>query len=309
MERIDLKTGFLCNNNCLFCVQAHKKKFGNKSTAELKKCLRASFPKFKGVVFTGGETSIREDFFDLLDFARRTGYSMVQIQTNGRMFAYGDFCHKAVQAGATEFAIAIHGHTPQLHDYLTGAAGGFKQTLQGIRNLTHLGQFVITNTVITKPNYFFLPDIAKVLIDSGVLRIQFAFVHAMGNALKNALSIIPRKSLVEPFVKNAIDIGLSKNAKMSTEAIPYCFMDGYEEFVGEKDIPKTKVFDLDYVIEDFAVVRRDEGKSKEQKCRLCSYFKVCEGPWKEYPEIYGWDEFLPVIKRKKQKNGQCRSAK
>lgn len=293
MERIDLKTGFLCNNNCLFCVQAHKKKFGNKSTNELKKCLKASFPKFKGVVFTGGESSIREDFFDLLDFARGTGYSMVQIQTNGRMFAYEDFCHKAIQAGATEYAIAIHGHTPQLHDYLTGAEGSFKQTLQGIRNLTHLSQFVITNTVITKPNYPYLPDISRLLVDSGVNRIQFAFVHAMGNALKNALSVIPRKSLVQPYVKKAIDVGLKGRARMTTEAIPYCFMRGYEDFVGEKNIPMTKVFDLDYIIEDFAVVRRNEGKSKDEKCHSCSFFEACEGPWKEYPEIFGWDEFVP----------------
>jgi len=307
MERIDLKTGFLCNNNCRFCVQAHKKKFGNKKSSELKKYIKTSFPHFQGVVFTGGEASIRDDFFDLVSFAKKIGFTTIQIQTNGRIFAYKDFCVKAIKAGATEFAIAIHGHTSQLHDYLTGASDSFQQTLQGIKNLAGLDQLIITNTVITKPNYPYLPDIAKLLIDLKIFRIQFAFVHAMGNALKNANSMIPRKSLVEPYVKKAIDIGLSGHARMTTEAIPYCFMDGYDEFVGEKNIPKTKVFDLDYTIEDFTVVRRNEGKIKDEKCRLCSFFEACEGPWKEYPEIYGWEEFQPVLKRKKQKNAKCRT--
>lgn len=303
MERIDLKTGFLCNNNCRFCVQAHKKQFGNKTTEELKEHLRASVSKFKEVVLTGGESTVRADILELVRFARKIGYTAIQLQTNGRMFAYKDFCKKMADAGANEFAIAIHGNTPQLHDYLTGAPGSFKQTLQGIKNLVSMDQLVLTNTVITKPNYPYLPDVARLLIDARVRRIQFAFVHIMGNAARNSLSVVPRKSLVEPFVKKAIDVGRLANARMTTEAIPYCFMDGYEESVTEKNIPKTKVFDLDYVIEDFTAVRRDEGKTKRKECRSCYFDKVCEGPWKEYPELYGWEEFHPVL------NGKNRNAK
>ena len=33
-----------------------------------------------------------------------------------------------------------------------------------------------------------------------------------------------------------------------------------------------------------------------ENCIKCKYNKICEGPWKKYPEIYGWDEFKPIIK-------------
>ncbi len=295
MERIDLKTGFICNNNCRFCVQAHKKEFGNKSTHELKKYLKNSAKMCHCVVFTGGEATIREDIFELVAFAKKLGYTLIQIQTNGRRFAYKEFCLKMIEAGANEFAIAIHGHNPELHDYLTATKGSFEETLQGIRNLISLHQKVLTNTVITKSNFRHLPEVSRLLVQAGVPNIQFAFVHVLGNASKYRLSIVPRKSLVAPYVKRAIDIGSSAGAKMTTEAIPFCFMPGYERYIAETHIPRTKVFDLDYTIEDFTLVRQNEAKVKGQICTACKHRKICEGPWKEYAEMFGWHEFQPCM--------------
>jgi len=293
MERIDLKTGFICNNNCRFCVQAHKKRFGNKTTQELKKYLKDSAKMYHCVVFTGGEATIREDIFELVSFAKKLGYTLIQIQTNGRRFAYKEFCIKIIEAGANEFAVAIHGHKPELHDYLTASEGSFEQTLQGIKNLIALRQKVLTNTVITKSNFRHLPEISRLLVRIGVPCVQFAFVHILGNAFQYRHSIVPRKSLIAPYVKKAIDIGSSAGAKMTTEAIPFCFMSGYERYIAETDIPRTKVFDLDYTIEDFTVVRQNEAKVKGPLCATCEHNKICEGPWKEYTEIFGWQEFQP----------------
>jgi len=55
MKKADLKTGFLCNNNCLFCVQGpEKKKYGNKGTEELKEIIRKAKKGCDTIVFTGG---------------------------------------------------------------------------------------------------------------------------------------------------------------------------------------------------------------------------------------------------------------
>ena len=81
-----------------------------------------------------------------------------------------------------------------------------------------------------------------------------------------------------------------------TEAIPYCLMSGYEDYVAERIIPDTIIFDAEGVIEDYTLTRCTEGKSKGPDCSRCFYFKLCEGPWKEYPEMFGWDEFKPIEK-------------
>lgn len=296
IKRIDLKTGFLCNNNCFFCVQGHKKKFGNKETRELKKYLEKSAKEgYKGVVFTGGEPTIRPDIIDLVKHAKKTGFELIQIQSNGRRFAYKDFCEEIIAAGANEFSPALHGHIPELHDYLTRCPGAFAQTIRGIKNLKNLNQRILTNTVIVKSNYRHLPAIAKLLVKLGVGQFQFAFVHALGHAAENFDSVVPRKSLVEPYVKQALDVGLKAGVRVMTEGIPYCFMEGYERYIAEEIIPDTKIYDLDNVIEDYSKLRMNEGKKRGPACKKCRYFKKCEGPWREYPEKFGWAEFKPVL--------------
>jgi|GEM_PF-233226 len=295
MKRADIKVGFSCNNHCLFCVQGKKRdKFGDKELGEIKKEMDQAIKDCQGIVLTGGEPTIRPDILEIVGYAKKLGFQVIQIQSNGRMFAYQDFCEKAIKSGANEFSPALHGHISDLHDYLTTAKGSFDQTVKGIQNLKKLGQKVVTNTVITKSNYRHLPEIAKLLVSLGVDQYQFAFVHPLGSAYENFGSIVPRMSLIEPFIKRGLDIGIKKGKIVMTEAIPYCFMKNYEGFIAERIIPETKIFDYRKIVDDFTKARQNEGKAKGKNCQNCFYNKICEGPWREYPEKLGWAEFVHV---------------
>jgi len=294
VERVDVKTGFKCNNRCLFCVQGNKRDIhGNKTTEEVRETLRNARRDSDSIVFTGGEVTIRPDFLELVAYAKELGFRIIQIQTNGRMLAYKKFCEETVAAGANEFSPALHGHTPELHEYLTRAENSFKQTVQSIRNLRALGQPIITNTVITRPNFRHLPEIARILVGLGVGQYQFAYVHPVGAAGTNFFAMSPRMTLIESFVKKGLAVGLSRKVVAVTEAIPYCFMKGFEQCVAEQYIPRTKIFDAKFVVDDYTEFRLTEGKAHGPQCIECSWLSVCEGPWREYPEHYGWDEFVP----------------
>ena len=297
MKRVDIKIGYLCNNQCSFCVQGDRRKtLGNKPGNEIKAAIKKAKKACAAIVFTGGEATLRGDFFELVSYAKDLGFKSIQIQTNGRMFAYLDFCRKAILAGATEFSPALHGDTAKLHDLLTNAPGSFKQTLEGIRNLKKLGQRVLTNTVITSKNYKRLPAIARLLVSLGVDQFQFAFIHIAGTADKNKDWIVPKKFQIMPYVKKGLDIGIKAGKQVMTEAIPYCLMSGYEGYVAEDIIPEGQVVEYTGVIEDYSAFRKKYGKGKTASCRHCVYFKRCEGPWKEYPALFGWEEFKPVLK-------------
>jgi len=294
-KRVDIKVGFLCNNSCKFCAQAHKRELGNKTTNQIKSdLLKAKKTKCNEVVFTGGEPTIRKDIFEIAEFAKKLGFETIQIQTNGRMLAYTDFCKKLIESGANEFSPAIHGHTAPVHDFLTGSTGSFNQTIQGIKNLKKLKQPIITNTVVTKTNYRHLPKIAKLLVDIGVNQFQFAFVHPVGNAYKNFNDIVPRMSLVAPFIHKGLQIGIDAGINVMAEAIPYCLMNKYEKYISENYIPKTEIREIDGYVEDWETERKTIGKSKFEQCKKCRYDKICEGPWKEYPKKYGNGEFSPI---------------
>lgn len=296
MDRVDLKIGFGCNNQCAFCVQGDKRsRYKPKTMDEVEKCLRDGLKRgAKGVVFTGGEPTIQPNFMESVRLARDLGYSDIQIQTNGRKLCYPEFAKEVVEAGATEFSPALHGSTAALHEFLTGAPGAFVQTMAAIRNLKKLGMYVATNSVLTKANYRDLPDLARLLVALGVDQYQFAFMHITGSAEKNKRWLVVRKSLAEPWVKRGLDVGLAAGKRVMTEAIPFCMMRGYEPYVAERIIPETVVYDADVLVESYTEFRRTQGKAKGPRCRECAYFKECEGPWKEYPDMFGFDEFVPV---------------
>jgi len=292
-HRIDVKVTFQCNNRCKFCVREYNERFRfDKSTKAIKMILRDSKAHYEEVIFTGGEPTIRLDIIELVSYAKKLGYK-IQIQTNGRMFFYKNFCEEIISAGADTFAISIHGCNAKLHDYLTGIKGGFEQTTLGIKNLLSFGQTVLTNTVITETNYRFLPEISKFLINLGITQYQFAFPHISGRAFINKNRIIPRKNKIIPYLRKGIKIGIENKRVVRVEAIPYCFLKGYEECVSDRDIPDTKVFDAN-LVNSLNSWRKSEGKLKGPKCKECKYFQCCEGPWREYPELFGWKEFIPV---------------
>lgn len=296
MKKIDVKVSFACNNLCKFCVQGDKRKFiKEKSLDQVRNILLHSSKYADSVVFTGGEPTIRKDIVDLVKIASDSQFNSIQIQTNGRLFSYKSLCRNFINAGANEFCLAVHGHSSKIHDFLTSAPGSFRQTVKGIKNLKELGQYVATNTVITTYNYKSLPRIAELLVNLDVNQFQFAFPHILGRAAENKGWIIPKISTVINYVKRGLDIGIKSGKKVMTEAIAYCFMKDYEEFIAEKIIPETKVFDGNLVINNYTRYRRNEGKKRGPNCKKCKYYTVCEGPWREYPEIFGWDEFIPVV--------------
>lgn len=295
MRRIDIKVGFNCNNHCRFCVQGNKRElFKDRPTDEVKGILRQGKSEYNGVVFTGGEPTIRKDIIGLVKFAKELKFEVIQIQTNGRMFFYDKFCEQIISAGANEFSPAVHGYNAKMHDYLTTSEGSFRQTILGIKNLKARKVKVITNTVVTKVNYRHLPQIAQLLVNLGVDQFQFAFVHALGSAEKNIDSIVPRMELIMPYIKRGLDVGIKSGVTVMTEAIPYCLMKGYEDFIAEKIIPETKIYDAEKTIDNFTEARVKEGKIRGPLCHNCQYYRLCEGPWKDYPNKFGWSEFKPV---------------
>jgi radical SAM protein with 4Fe4S-binding SPASM domain len=295
VKNLDIKLGFTCNNNCRHCVIAAKRHLGDKNTEEIKRELEAGRQNgCEQITITGGEPTIRPDIFEIVSYSKDLGYRLIQLQTNGRMFFSEEFARKLMDAGIDEFVVAIHGHEPSVHDFITRAPGSFIQTVQGIKNLKKHNAYIYTNTVITKLNYKILPELTKLLIDLKVDHIQFAFVHPMGNAHLYYEEIVPNVSECINYIHKALDICRENNTTTTVEAIPFCWMQGYEEHVVELYMPNCELRDMDRTDYNFEVTRREKGKFKSKSCAKCKYDAVCEGFWREYAEKKGLSEFKTI---------------
>jgi cyclic pyranopterin phosphate synthase len=293
-RRADLKTGYNCNSNCVFCVIGDKLFTGDRSTADCLEELKLSRQTCEDVVFTGAEVTLRQDFFHLVRAARALGYRNIQIQTNGRMFAYEEFCQKAIAAGANEFSPSIHGHLPKLHDGLTRSQGSFVQITTAIKNLKALGQRVVTNTVATRQNMKHLPELAALLVELKVDQFQIAYPHPTGHAESYFNVVVPRMNELAPWIQRALQVGIDAGVSCMAEAMPFCMMKGYERFVSELFIPPTEIVYDGFVVPDYQRDRMERGKTRFAQCATCRYEPICEGPWREYPEHVGSSEFQPV---------------
>ncbi len=293
--RLDLKVGWSCNNRCTFCVQGDKRDlYPDRDTASLRKLIEEGRPGSAELVLTGGEPTVRRDLPELIAHARAVGYERVQLQTNGRMLCNRPRLAALISAGLTEVSPALHGPDPDTHDALTRAPGSFKQTLRGIRNAREAGLPVVLNSVVVKANVRQLPRMAELFVRLDVVSFQLAFVHALGTAGQDVAAIMPRFTEAMPWILRALTVGRAAGVRCWTEAVPLCFLPGFEHHASEPRIPRTRIVDAEMVVPDYTATRRDEGKCKGPACVGCAVQTLCEGPWKEYPQTYGWDEFRPV---------------
>ncbi len=304
---VDIKVSFQCNNLCQFCIKGDKRyKSPDKKREEIRNILKKELHDCKKVIFTGGEPTIQENLIGYVKYARKLGYRDVTIQTNGRMLAYKNYCLKLKGAGVTNFLVAIHGSNEKIHDCLTSVSGSFSQTFRGLKNLKEINQVFSTQTVITKINYKNIPDTAKMLAKLKITSFQFAFIHINNIIQKDQKlinKVVPRYCEIENYVKKGLEIGLKSGIQPKTEAIPYCFLKDYEKYITENDAEKKgiiNVYDDKEIIKNLVNKRKNQGKAKGPNCLKCKYNEICEGPWKEYPEIFGWEEFKPVKNNFKQ---------
>lgn len=304
MGRVDIKLGYSCNDACIHCVvddfrDALRAKglHQDKTTRQFIDELSEARGRADTVVLTGGEPTIRRDLVDIVRHARSLGYRIL-VQSNGRRFSDPSFVDALVAASDMTFCIALHGPTAEVHDAVTRRGGAFEETVAGIGNLLARRQAVTGKIVLSRVNTPHLVETVELFHALGVRYVSIAYPHALGMARKMWDEVVPRYVDVLPFLHRALDavhrLGMSADA----ETFTYCHMEGYEHFISEiqqqlETYVELQQYGCDDAVLDWSVVRRDI-KRKFPPCRACRFDAICEGPWTEYAERYGGDEFRPL---------------
>jgi len=105
---------------------------------------------------------------------------------------------------------------------------------------------------------------------------------------------VPRYSEILEEINSTIEYCNSKGMHVEFEAFPYCTMPGKEMYIAEKhprsytELKQVGSRQLDWDQVRIAI------KKKFPQCRKCIHDSICEGPWEEYPQVYGDDEFQPI---------------
>ena len=183
----------------------------------------------------------------------------------------------------------------------TRVKGSFEQLLQGLRNVQEESREtniqVGSNTTITKLNYLNLPDIGSFLIKERIKNAEFIFVDPTGEAYNNYDSIVPKIIDLSPYIKKLLDVGIkNKVPHWHVRYFPFCYLEGYENHISERDTPFSKEIHLgpEFTNYDVDASRKSISKVKAITCNSCKFDNFCEGVWKEYAKRYGLRELRPI---------------
>jgi organic radical activating enzyme len=333
--RLDANLGYQCNSDCLFCYFGRRKRrLQNPTTAEAKKALALVRGLGKSAVdMTGGEPTLRGDILELITYAKKElGFRNITIITNGSRFCDRDFAAEAIGRGVDDVLVSLHGHDAGLHDRLTGRGGSFDEAVRTIRNVAALGAECRTNTVINGLNFARAPEIAEAAHESGARKANFLLFCPLDDASAADAGVWARYSQAAPHIMRMIDGFGGKFGAVSVKAMPFCFLEGYEEYVTDFFQNTYDPYEWDYYLRvrlrrgrltsDLAayagmalfmgpgrvrsvgwqgslregIMRLEAHRhfTKPEACRQCAFGPICPGVWKRYAELFGLSEIKPI---------------
>lgn len=281
-----IKTGYSCNNDCIFC-HLGAKKYGDLTTKEIKnKILFCKKQGYNFVVLSGGEPTIRTDILTIARFLKQNNINF-GIITNGRMFSYDFFLKKLIQNNLKYVYMSLLGSTKEIHNRITNSQS-FEQTIAGIKNLAKYGlnEYKINVTVISE-NINDLKNIVDLAKKIGVKKLKFSSVDCKGNVLKN-MKMVPKLSLTIRKIKEAVDYAVEKNIQPHISDLPLCLIGEYDKYIDNLETNGIEV--MSEVFEENLFPVDFDDKVKSSSCVGCAKCKTCKGIDKEYLRINGDEE-------------------
>lgn len=281
-----IKTGYECNNNCVFCHALDNRGRASPGIKDIeKKVLLCRESGTRTVILSGGEPTIRKDFLDIVNLIRENGM-LPGLITNGRMLAYEKFAGQYIDCEPEYTYISIHGHNSRLHDAITRTKS-FSQTMAGINNIRGKVDNLTLNIVVAGNNLAFLGKIVDLVISCATpCRLKFSLLEPKGAALAAHAKLIPAMVAAARAVDEAMDY--FENRVQDPVSSTGC--DGFtpctvSQFVRNRaDLITDNINYMSETYEDKLHPTDNGVREYAEECLECAERINCPGIYAGYPE-------------------------
>jgi len=171
-QAVTFEPTFRCNLNCQMCFYK-KAAYASKELAFDK--IKNIFDKLyfiKEVNLIGGEPFMRRDIFEILDYFRKRGISLV-IGTNGTLINKKNIKELEKNDNIMQIGTSIDG-PKEVHNKIRGAETAFDNVIKGI-NLMKKKYFVFVVCVIQKDNLDKLEEVVSIVKNLGLKNVTFEY--------------------------------------------------------------------------------------------------------------------------------------
>ncbi|MCI0529225.1 MAG: radical SAM protein, partial [Nitrospira sp.] len=175
-----------CNLTCTHClVSSHPGGDPGQDTPFYLRVIDAT--KDLGVYryyFTGGESFLRKDIFDLIHYITVVKEAELIILTNATLFRDGKMDQlKDLDRHKLKFQVSLDGSTPQANDPIRGT-GTFKRITEGLKVLSDLGFETALTAVVMNENLMDIPNLPGLAQALGARSIHLMWPHRRGRVLE-----------------------------------------------------------------------------------------------------------------------------
>jgi MoaA/NifB/PqqE/SkfB family radical SAM enzyme len=239
-EYVELTMHFRCNLKCVHCmIEDTMDWLKPESMQKFEEILAFNVDnaRWKGLIFTGSEITLRKDLPELARRAREHGFEHVRIQTHGMRLSSESYCRELVDAGIDEYFVSVTAADAQTHDAITEVPGSFDKTLRGMENLDAFdGISMMTNTVVTKLSYAQLPAVVERLSHLRRL-VQMEFWNYLPMRETDDKDLIASHLDVLPVMRVAIKKARALGRSVEVKNFPECLL-GEDRDALDNDQPK-----------------------------------------------------------------------
>ncbi|MDP4143416.1 MAG: putative heme d1 biosynthesis radical SAM protein NirJ2 [Bacillota bacterium] len=206
-----------CNLTCSHCYRDAGEKYKEELNTEEAKTLISQIARagFKVMIFSGGEPLMREDIFELIEYAAKLGLRPV-MGTNGTLITK-KIAKRLKEVGTAAVGISLDSLDYKKHDEFRGYDGAFRDTVKAMINCYELGlRFQVHTTVMdwNKEEIISIADFAAAIGASGY-HIFFLIPTGRGeNIQKEMLGAGEYEELLMKIMK--------KQQQMDIEIKPTC---------------------------------------------------------------------------------------
>jgi radical SAM protein with 4Fe4S-binding SPASM domain len=231
--RMDLAVTYRCNNDCTHCYNARERTFPELTTEQWFQIIDRLWDLgVPHLVFTGGESTLRNDLPELIRHAEANG-QITGLNTNARRLKSENYLGQLVEAGLDHVQVTVESCDAQVHDDMVQAKGAFRQTIAGLQNALHSKLYVMTNTTMLRTNLHTLPDTLDFLADLGVPTVGLNALIYSGHGLTVG------SGLLESELQPVLDMAQRKTAERGQKLIwytptQYCQFDPTANHLGVK---------------------------------------------------------------------------
>jgi len=253
------------------------------------------------LILSGGEPMLREDIFDIVNYASQAGFIVV-MGSNGTLLTRENLL-ELKKAGLKGLGVSIDSMRPEEHDTFRGTEGAWALSVDALRRAKHLGIETQIDVTVTDKNWSEIDEFVRFGIEIGVKAINFFFLVCTGRAMKTDISTSHYNQVLDRITEIMLK---ERRTIVRTRCAPHIYMflhkRGYPLHTGIRGCqagwsylridPEGRVTPCAYmplvagqlrerslkdIWDDAEVFRFLRSPMHKGKCAICEYSEVCGG--------------------------------